>query len=68
MKRSEAAIKDAADHLERMMGDAYAGKSVRNPVEFKADLEALRIGFEVLRDVLTDYPKYNPVEYNAGDE
>lgn len=41
-------VEEAAAHLRALMASMYEGRSVRTPVEFKADLEALRVACEVL--------------------
>lgn len=39
---------EAAAHLQSLLDAMYAGRSVRTPAEFQADLRALHMAIEVL--------------------
>ena len=47
MNPTPAEIAAARQHLQAMLDAAYAGRSVRSPAEFKADLAALHTAIAV---------------------
>ena len=43
-------VKEAVAHMREMMQAMYEGRTVRQPEEFKRDLEALRVAIEALEE------------------